>query len=113
MLHFLVLLFPHRINTNVRCKALRTQNQMTKIRITPFLIVNPIVIIWVTFLLIRVMNRDGTAVMMSGLFLTIIFSSAVLLFVDRLVVKRFSLWIIFVAEILLILVSIRLFNTYG
>ena len=86
---------------------------MTKIRITPFLIVNPIVMIWATFLLIRVLNRDGMAVMMSGLFLTIIFSSAALLFVDRLVVKRLSLWTIFVGEILLILVSIKLVDWYA
>ena len=103
----------HCRNTNVRCKALRTNNQMTKIRITPFLVVNPIVMIWATFLLIRVMNRDGMAIMMGGLFLTIIVSSAILLFVDRLVVKRLNMWTIFIAEILLIIVSIKLVDWYA
>lgn len=94
-------------------KAPDRRKKMTKIRITPFLIVNPIVIVWMTFLLIRVMNRDGMAVMMSEVFIAIILTSAVLLAVDRLTVKRIGLGTIYIVEILLILISIKLVNLYG
>ncbi len=85
---------------------------MTKIRITPFLIVNPIVIVWMTILLIRVMNRDGMAVVMNGVFIVIIFASGLLLVIDRLIVRTVGLWTIYVVEILIILISIKLVNSY-
>jgi hypothetical protein len=85
---------------------------MTKIKVTPFLIINPIVAVWALFLLVRIMNRDGMAVIMSGLFVTIIFTSIILLLLDRLIVERIALWKIFVGEILLILVSIKFIHWY-
>ena len=89
-------------------KALDEVNKIIKNRITPFLIVNPIVIIWMTFLLIRVVNRDGMAVMMSGLFISVILVSVLLLIADRIVVRRNRLITIYLIEILLILTVIGL-----
>ena len=85
---------------------------MTKLRITPFLIVNPVVIAWMAFLLIRIMNRDGMAAVMSGVFITIILASGLLLLVDRMTVRKVSLWAIYIIEILLILISIKLVDWY-
>lgn len=85
---------------------------MTKIKITPFLIVNPIVIIWATFLFIRVLSRGGMAIMMGGVFVTIIFASSILLVADRLIVNKIKTWTIFIAEILLLLIAIKLVDWY-
>lgn len=85
---------------------------MKKIKITPFLIVNPIVIVWSTFLLVRLLNRDGMAALMSWVFIAIIVAGGLFLLVDRLIVGKVGLWTISIVEILTILTSIKLVDWY-
>lgn len=86
--------------------------EMATLKITPFLIVNPIIIIWMTVALVNVMRRGGFAMSMSHMFVTIILASAVFLIIDRLVVKRVNLGIMYVIEIVLLLISFKFFDAY-
>lgn len=58
-------------------------NSMKRIRITPFLIAMPVAIVWSVFLLIKMINRDGMAVLMSGFVSVVILISVVFLVIDR------------------------------
>lgn len=79
----------------------------TKIRITPFLIVNPLIVIWAIHALIVLLNRDGMAVMMSGFFFGLILFSSALFLIDRLVVKKVNIWILTAIEILILLGGVK------
>jgi hypothetical protein len=85
---------------------------MAKVRITPFLIINPIVIIWATHALIVLLNRDGMAPIMSGFFIGLIVFSAILLIVDRLVSKRVNIFGLVVIEVSILLGSLMFIDRY-
>lgn len=68
---------------------------MSKIKITPFLIVNPLVVIWMIWVLNRLFERGGFAMIMAGLFAMIIVLVVVLLIVDIILVNRVKLRIIY------------------
>lgn len=85
---------------------------MKRLKITPFLIAMPIVFAWAVYRLIRVMNHDGMAVMMSGFFAVLAVSNIILLVMDRLIVSRINLWWLGGIEITILLVSWKLINFY-
>ncbi len=85
----------------------------SKIRVTLFLIVNPIIIIWAINALVVLLNRDGMAVIMSGFFIGVIATSSILLFIDRLLVHRINIWVLTAFEILILFTGLILINSYN
>jgi hypothetical protein len=85
---------------------------MTKIRITPFLISNPLIILWAIYALIVLLNRDGMAAIMSGFFVGLIFVSSVLLLADRFVVGKVNIWLLTTIELLILLTCFKFVDSY-
>ena len=82
---------------------------MTKIRITPFFILNPLIAIWAIYSLLML---HGFASIISGFFITIIIASIVLFIIDRMFMRQVKLWIVYLAEILILLFSFELADWY-
>jgi hypothetical protein len=81
-------------------------------KITPFLITNPLIILWAIYALTMLLNRDGMAMIMSGFFIGLIVISAVLLFADRLVVRRINIWLLTTIEVLILLSGFKFVHSY-
>jgi len=87
-------------------------NVMTRIKITPFLIANPLIILWAIYTLIVLLNRDGMAITMSGFFIGLICVSSVLLCVDRLLVGKINILLLTTIEILILLSGFKFIEAY-
>ena len=84
-----------------------------KIKVTPFLIANPLIIIWATCVIIDMLTRDGMAVIVSGFFFTLIIISSALLVVDRVIVRRVNMWVIMGFEVLILLGGLKFIDCYN
>jgi hypothetical protein len=85
---------------------------MTKTRITPFLILNPLIAIWAIYRLVVVQLNGGFAVIMSGFFVTVVAVSFTLLVIDRLLPRQINLWVVSVIEIFTLITLYRLAEWY-
>jgi hypothetical protein len=85
---------------------------MTKMRVTPFLVLNPLIAIWAIYSLIMLQVRGGFAVIMSGFFIAVTGVSIILLIVDRMLPTQINFWVIFMAEVLILLISIKVADLY-
>lgn len=86
-----------------------------KIRITPFLIINPIVIVGATYAMINILTRDGMAAIMANLFLGLIVIGSLLLLIDRIIVKKANIWLLVTIEAFLLIVFFKVYEwlVYG
>lgn len=85
---------------------------MIKNRITPFFITTPLIIIWATYSLIMLLDREGMALIMSGFFVGLIGVSLLLFFVDRVVVKKINFVVLTTTEILILLGGVKFIDWY-
>lgn len=85
---------------------------MTKIRITPFLVLNPIIAAWATYSLVVIQMRGGFVVIMTGFLLTVIAGSIILLVLDRLLHRQIEMRVVWVVEILTLLLCYKLADWY-
>ena len=85
------------------------RKSMTKIRITPFLVLNPCIALWALY---QLLTLEGFAVIISGFFITVIVASAVLLVIDRLIAREINLLTVFVIEIIVLVLSYKLAEWY-
>ena len=72
----------------------------------------PVAIVWSVFLLIKMINRDGMAVLMSGFVSVVILISVVFLVIDRIVSTKINLWWLALIEVLTLIVSWKMINLY-
>jgi hypothetical protein len=85
---------------------------VTKFRITPFLLINPLIALWGIYCIVVLQMSGGFAVIMTGFYITIVAVSLGLLIVDRLLPRQINIWFLYIVEVLILIASYQLAEWY-